>query len=126
MLRLINIMIVAAGLLLPQFALGQSHELKVMSYNIRLSTGNDGTNAWMYRCPATLEMLKDQQPDVFGVQEALEDQIMFLEEFADGYDCVGLCLAPVVEGLVGVGCEGYLAGALHACIQVLEFRGRRL
>ena len=90
MLRLINIMIVAAGLLLPQFALGQSHELKVMSYNIRLSTGNDGTNAWMYRCPATLEMLKDQQPDVFGVQEALEDQIMFLEEFADGYDCVGV------------------------------------
>ena len=69
-------MIVAAGLLLPQFALGQSHELKVMSYNIRLSTGNDGTNAWMYRCPATLEMLKDQQPDVFGVQEALEDQIL--------------------------------------------------
>ena len=55
--------IVAAVLLLPQFASAQSQELKVMSYNIRLSTDKDGTNAWKYRCPATLEMIKDQNPD---------------------------------------------------------------
>ena len=78
----------AAALLLPQLSFGQ--ELKVMSYNIRLNTENDGTNAWMYRCPATLEMLKDQQPDVFGVQEALPEQVRFLEEWADGYECVGV------------------------------------
>lgn len=61
-----------------------------MSYNIRLNTESDGTNAWMYRCPATLEMLKDQKPDVFGVQEALPEQVRFLEEWADGYECVGV------------------------------------
>lgn len=81
---------VAASILLPQFASAQSQELKVMSYNIRLSTDKDGTNAWKYRCPATLEMIKDQKPDVFGVQEALPEQVSFLEEWVEGYDCVGV------------------------------------
>ena len=81
---------VAASILLPQFASAQSQELKVMSYNIRLSTDKDGTNAWKYRCPATLEMIKDQNPDVIGVQEALPEQVNFLEEWAEGYDCVGV------------------------------------
>ena len=90
MFRAVHIFIVAAGLLLPQFASAQSQELKVMSYNIRLSTGNDGTNSWMYRCPATLEMIKDQKPDVFGVQEAMPDQVRFLEEWVEDYDCVGV------------------------------------
>ena len=82
--------IVAASILLPQFASAQSGELKVMSYNIRLSSANDGTNSWMYRCGATLEMLADQKPDVFGVQEALPDQLEFLDEFTSGYDYVGV------------------------------------
>ena len=78
----------AAALLLPQLSFGQ--ELKVMSYNIRMNTDKDGTNAWRYRCPATLEMIMDQQPDVFGVQEALPEQVRFLEEFVIGYDGVGV------------------------------------
>lgn len=88
MIRRFILTLMAAALLLPQLSFGQ--ELKVMSYNIRLNTENDGTNAWMYRCPATLEMLKDQKPDVFGVQEALPEQVRFLEEWADGYECVGV------------------------------------
>lgn len=82
--------VVAVLMALPQFASAQLSELKVMSYNIRLGSGQDGTNSWMYRCPATLEMLEDQQPDVFGVQEALSDQIQFLEEFTKDYECVGV------------------------------------
>ena len=88
MIRRFILTLMAAALLLPQLSFGQ--ELKVMSYNIRLNTESDGTNAWMYRCPATLEMLKDQKPDVFGVQEALPEQVRFLEEWADGYECVGV------------------------------------
>lgn len=90
MRKYINMIIVAAAFLLPQFALAQSGELKVMSYNIRLGSANDGTNSWVYRCGATIEMLKDQKPDVFGVQEALKAQIDLLEEFADNYDYVGV------------------------------------
>ena len=65
-------------------------ELKVMSYNIRMGTANDGTNSWEFRCPATIEMLNDQKPDVFGVQEAFEYQIKFIEEFCRDYKSVGV------------------------------------
>lgn len=65
-------------------------ELKVMSYNIRLGVANDGTNSWKYRCPATIGMLNAQKPDVFGVQEAHDFQIAFIEEFAREYKSVGV------------------------------------
>lgn len=90
MFRLLRNMIVAAFLLLPQFASGQTGELKVMSYNIRLGSADDGTNSWMYRCGATLEMIHDQKPDVIGLQEAVDAQVRFLEEFVDDYNCVGV------------------------------------
>ena len=90
MRKCLNMIIVAAAFLLPQFALAQSGELKVMSYNIRLGSANDGTNSWRYRCGGTIELLEDQKPDVFGVQEALGDQIAFIEEFAKDYDNVGV------------------------------------
>ena len=54
--------------------------LKVMSYNIRLGSANDGTNSWHMRYAATAEMIEDQKPDVFGVQEALDYQINFIQE----------------------------------------------
>ena len=82
--------IVAAAFLLPQFASAQSGELKVISYNIRMGSANDGTNSWVYRCGGTIEMLEDQMPDVFGVQEALKDQLDFIKEFADNYKWVGV------------------------------------
>ena len=90
MRRYLNLIVVVAALLLPQLSIAQSAELKVMSYNIRLGSANDGTNSWVYRCGATIEMLEDQKPDVFGVQEALEGQVRFLKEFAEDYDYVGV------------------------------------
>ena len=90
MRKYLNMIIVAAAFLLPQFASAQNAELKVMSYNIRMGSANDGTNSWVYRCGGTIEMLEDQMPDVFGVQEALKDQIDFLEEFVENYDYVGV------------------------------------
>ncbi len=65
-------------------------EIKVMSYNIRYGAAEDGTNSWKYRFGATLDMLMDQKPDVVGVQEALEDQLNLVDEFADNYDYVGV------------------------------------
>ena len=90
MRKYLNMIIVAAAFMLPQFASAQSGELKVMSYNIRMGSANDGTNSWVYRCGGTIEMLKDQKPDVFGVQEALGDQLEFIEEYAKDYDHVGV------------------------------------
>lgn len=64
--------------------------LKVMSYNIRYGDAEDGTNSWRFRFPATLEMLMDQKPDVFGVQEALEYQILLIEANCRDYKSVGV------------------------------------
>ena len=66
-----------------------SEGLKVMSYNIRLGSADDKTNSWALRYTATEEMLKDQAPDVFGVQEALVYQVAFIEDIC-GYESVGV------------------------------------
>ena len=57
-----------------------AQDLKVISYNIRNGESKDGTNSWMYRYAATAEMIKDQNADVMGIQEALPDQILFIEQ----------------------------------------------
>lgn len=67
-----------------------SDGLKVMSYNIRYGSAEDGTNSWQYRWPATIEMLNDVQPDVFGVQEALDFQLTLVSEMARNYKNVGV------------------------------------
>ena len=83
----------AALVAFPQFAAAQKKEsegLKVMSYNIRMGAGEDGTNSWQYRCPATIEMLDEVKPDVFGVQEAYDYQVKFVTEFARDYKSAGV------------------------------------
>ena len=49
-----------------------------MSFNVRMSSANDGTNSWALRYPAVGDMFKDQKPDIMGVQEALYEQIKAL------------------------------------------------
>ncbi len=89
-----TILFIFAALFLMSYAAdaageGASEGLKVMSYNIRLGSANDGTNQWALRASATQEMLEDQAPDVFGVQEALDYQVRFIEEMC-GYEYVGV------------------------------------
>lgn len=92
LMQKITLVLLAVAVLFPLQAAenDESNELKVMSYNIRMGTAKDGTNSWQYRCPATIEMLKDQKPDIFGVQEAFDFQIAFIEEFAKGYGTIGV------------------------------------
>ena len=67
-----------------------SSELKVMSYNIRMDNSGDGENAWPNRKEATIEMIKDLQPDVFGVQEAFNHQVAYVTEKLPVYQNVGV------------------------------------
>ena len=93
-MRKLTLIIAAVLMVLPFKSSAQKqtrdYDLKVMSYNIRMGTAKDGTNSWEYRYPATALMLKDQMPDVFGVQEAFNFQIKFIEENFKDYDCVGV------------------------------------
>lgn len=91
-MKRLTLLIMAVAFMLPQTIMAgkpENTELKVMSYNIRLGSANDGTNSWAMRYTATGEMLDDQKPDVFGVQEALDYQVRYIEEMC-GYEYVGI------------------------------------
>ncbi|MBD9293923.1 MAG: endonuclease/exonuclease/phosphatase family protein [Bacteroidales bacterium] len=65
-------------------------EITVISYNIRMGEAKDGTNSWEYRYPASALMIDDQKPDVFGLQEAFDYQVKYMDEYCQGYKCVGV------------------------------------
>ena len=89
MIKKIFMLAAAIIMSLPLLQAQESEGLKVMSYNIRLGSAQDGTNSWALRYTATGKMLEDQKPDVFGVQEALEYQVRYIEEMC-GYESVGV------------------------------------
>jgi len=64
--------------------------IKVMSFNIRQSNAEDGTNSWNFRAPAVGYMLDDQAADLFGLQEARQDQWAYLDEGLENYKSVGV------------------------------------
>lgn len=66
-------------------------ELRVMSFNIRYGTANDGENHWKNRKEMVFELLRKHKSDLVGLQEALKFQI---DE---------IIKAVPVFGMVGVG-----------------------
>lgn len=70
---------------------GQSSKaIKIMSFNVRYGTADDGENSWENRKDAAAEMILDQKPALFGVQEALDFQIEDILERCPAYKCVGV------------------------------------
>lgn len=67
-------------LLLLQFLLfsfiGYAQDIKVMTYNIRLDVKSDGANTWSERKDFFTGQLKFYEPDVFGIQEGLPNQVI--------------------------------------------------
>ena len=88
MKRITMLLLFAAGLALPTQA--EPVTLKLISYNLRNSGANDGTNSWQYRQAGTPRMLSEEAPDLFGVQEALADQLQFLDQACPAYARVGV------------------------------------
>lgn len=77
-----------AALIMPAFAYSQ-HDIKIISYNIKNSEAQNGTNSWEYRYGASADMFLDQNADVMALQEPLEDQIYFITQNFPNYKCVG-------------------------------------
>ena len=77
-------MMVAALSLSSCFA--PKNQIKEISYNILLSglghaRGADGVHYWDNRRHATINMINDEKPTIFGLQEACSDQMDFLVEY---------------------------------------------
>ena len=72
--------------------------LKVMTFNVRAGVANDQENSWQYRRKAAADMILDQRPVVFGVQEAVDFQLDYFLEQCPMYQCVGVGREDGVKG----------------------------
>lgn len=64
--------------------------VKLMSFNIRYGTADDGDHCWDNRKAGAAAMIVDQKPAAFGVQEALDFQLDYFQENCPGYKYVGV------------------------------------
>ena len=62
----------------------------VMSFNIRYGTANDGENRWEARRAMLFDLVRDQNADVVGLQEALAFQIDEIAAAAPVYAVIGV------------------------------------
>lgn len=70
-------------------SLAQNSTLRVMTYNIRYANNNPGEE-WILRKDNVAEMIRFHSPDIFGLQEALLEQVVFILEEFPGYQLVGI------------------------------------
>ena len=70
----------------------KTSEIKVMSYNVRMnsSPASDGDNFWDFRKHASITMINEEMPTVFGVQEATASQMEYLVENLPDYGHIGV------------------------------------
>lgn len=66
-----------------------AQSLKMMTYNIRLDIASDGENDWTHRKEYFTSQIKFYEPDVFGVQEALPNQVIDIATYLPAYNYVG-------------------------------------
>jgi endonuclease/exonuclease/phosphatase family metal-dependent hydrolase len=71
---------------------------KVMSYNIRYDNPNDGENAWVNRKELLCSQLAFYEPDVFGIQEALPNQVQDISNALPKYTFVGIARDGIGKG----------------------------
>ncbi len=89
--RLMAAFVVAAvaGVTAPSMASAQV-SLNVMTFNIRTSAGRDGDNAWPNRKALLVETIEQYAPQVVGMQEALGEQIDYLDQMLSDYRWLGI------------------------------------
>jgi len=64
--------------------------LTVMTFNIRYGTAQDGENQWTARRDMLFDLVRAQNADIIGLQEALDAQIREIAAAAPGYAVVGV------------------------------------
>ena len=71
-------------------AAGAAAELRLMSFNIRYGTADDGADAWPRRAAMAFDVVRRFDADVVGVQEALRFQLDELGAAFPGYAEIGV------------------------------------
>ena len=63
---------------------------KIMTYNIKLDYPKEGNNSWENRKEIVVGQINFYEPDVIGVQEALPNQMKYLDHTLVNYSYVGV------------------------------------
>ena len=72
------------------FTLAQRQPIMVMSFNIRFGTAKDGENEWTRRRAQLFDLVREQNADVVGLQEALDFQIDEIVASVPEYATIGV------------------------------------
>lgn len=67
-----------------------AQSVKVMTYNLRLDTPDDGVNQWPKRTDKVVALITKYNPDIIGVQEALHHQLQDLLRMLPDYSYCGV------------------------------------
>ena len=75
-------------ILFPTTILAQ--QMNIISFNIRYNNPGDGENAWPNRIEMVTGLLNFHDPDIFGLQEALYEQIKDMENELPEFEWFGV------------------------------------
>jgi endonuclease/exonuclease/phosphatase family metal-dependent hydrolase len=64
--------------------------VRVLSFNIRNGDAGDGPNAWPHRSDLVIELLRDVDADIVGLQEVLDYQLREILQALPQYEFVGV------------------------------------
>lgn len=84
-----NKLFIAIYFCIFSFSFSQSSSTRVMTYNIRYANNNPGEE-WILRRDNVAEMIRFHNPQIFGIQEALEEQVDFLSSQFPNYQFIGV------------------------------------
>ena len=68
----------------------KKNNLKILSYNIRYDNPDDGINKWGNRKETIIKYIKNNTPDIIGMQEVLNNQLIDLQFFLNEYKFIGV------------------------------------
>jgi endonuclease/exonuclease/phosphatase family metal-dependent hydrolase len=84
-MRIIGIVLIT---FISTLTFGQA--IDIMTYNIRYDNTGDGINQWSSRKDKVYNLIKKHDPEIFGVQEAMHNQMQDLKAALSDYDYVGV------------------------------------
>ncbi len=67
----------------------QTDQLHLVTFNIRYDNPNDGDNRWANRIPIVENYFREEAPDIIGMQEVLNNQLLDLQQMLPDYGYVG-------------------------------------
>lgn len=82
-------LLILSAVLLHTISVHAQNQLTVMSFNIRLNTSSDSLNAWPYRKDKVASQIVFHKVELLGVQEALHDQMMDLQQRLPNFKFTG-------------------------------------